>query len=1768
MKATNRTVFTRSALAVAVSLASASSFGADLPTGGTITSGAGAISQSGDTLTVQQDSSRLISNWQSFNIGSGHTVNFQQPDNQAVALNRVIGEDASAIFGNLNANGKVFLINPNGVLFGQGASVNVGSLVASTLNLSDDDFLNERYTLRGDGDNAAVINRGHIQADNGAVALLGGHVSNQGVIQANMGSVALAAGNQVTLDFAGDGLLEVTVDESTIDALVENKELIRANGGQVLMTTKATDAVLETVVNNEGVIEAQTLQNQEGRILLLGGFDGGTVKVAGTLDASAPAALNTGGGDGGFIDTSGAHVDVADGTVVNTLAANGQTGEWLIDPTDIVIDPGSAVLDNLDTTDVTLDTASAGSDPGNITVNTDINWSAGTTLTLNADNIAINGDVSGAIGKLVLNAAGDIDVTGSVNLGVLDLISGNWAQVGASLASFSVNDFRLKEDTATFLRVLAGDGTTNPYQIFDVYGLQGMESQSLLGSDFVLANDIDASGTVNWHAGAGFDPIGISGQRFTGDFNGQGYIIDGLSIQRPTESLVGLFGTTNGARLRNVGLSDVSLVGYIGVGSLVGYAADTSIENSFASNGQVIAQFQAAGGLIGSGSGGGLQNSYADVAVRAEANGTFSGVAGGLLGSGSTNISNSYASGDVSSPGSEVGGLVGQYNGAGIISDSYATGQVSGSSAVGGVVGSMLDSASLSQVFWNQEANPGLNGVGSDAAATGVAGKTLTELQTLATFTGAGWDIDAEGGTGSVWRIYDGYTTPLLRGFLTALEVLPDYDGSGTHQNNIAGVDRTEWDAADASHLFGTPGSGDQLTLAGSDTAGEFLAYSDATANLYSDQQGYDLITTRTIVDNNVTNAGDIALTNGVSWDSGTLRIDTTGTITSIGAIDGGTGSVFDLISGSWTQVGASLPSFSVNDFRVKEDTATFLRALAGNGTGADPYQIFDVYGLQGMESRSLLNSDFVLANDIDASGTVNWHAGAGFDPIGTWVSGCSGTCFAGSFDGQGHETRGLTIDRSGQSYIGLFGTTAASATVANVGLVDSSITGYQQVGGLAGSNLGSIRQSYVSGTGSVSGESYVGGLVGANSGVNGASPEIRESYATVAVTGSGSDVGGLVGYNRHTVSQSYATGAVSGGRYVGGVIGSNDSGTVSQSYATGEVSGSSYVGGLIGYKFEGTVTGNFFATTDASGNPINAGLSGIGHDYDTFGGSNIGAAPKTLAELQTLTTFTAEGWDIDSEGGTGSVWRIYEGNTTPLLRAFLTELTVEATDTTYNGTYQNALWNIVGSYDANQVLGQIAGGGQDAGSYSVDMSGLYSTQQGYDLVADSNFVINKAAATVTANSDTVTYNGTGQSVTGFTATGLVNGEDESVLSGVITSGGSGTNAGSYTHTASGTDGNYTLTFVDGALTIDKAAATVTANSDTVTYNGTSQSVTGFTATGLVNGEDESVLSGVTTSGGTGTNAGSYTHTASGSDGNYILTFVDGALTIDKANATVTANSDTVTYNGTSQSVTGFTATGLVNGEDESVLSGVTSSGGTGTNAGEYTHSASGTADNYELTFVDGELIIDPASIQVSTTDVNRVYDGTTNADGTAVLVGGTLFGTDTLSGADFAFDDANAGTVKAVTVDNVTVTDGNGGNNYVVSTVNGTGSIGKRVLTAEVTAQNKVFDGTHNVTLSGLLNGLVTGDDVSLILDGFFASSLAGDDVPVSFTALLAGLDAQNYELILPAAVNADILEFRSSEAYQSAMVSRPSEERRLSLPEEPEFVLQIDEDALRMSR
>lgn len=386
-----------------------------LPTNGQITAGNGSISQSGNTMTVTQGSDRMAATWNTFNIGSSATVNFVQPSSSSVALNRVTSGDASQIFGQLNANGQVYLINPSGILFGAGSAVNVGGLLASTLNISDANFMAGKNAFELQGASGSVVNQGNITAaDGGYVALLGAQVRNEGNIVARLGSVVLAAGEKMTLDFNGDGLINVEVSNATLNASVVNQGLLRADGGAVIMTARATDAMLSEVVNNSGVIEARSLQNRNGSILLDGG-DSGVVANSGTLNVSGVNAGESGGSarmlgqyvgvyDGSRIDASG---DTGGGTV---LVGGNYQGSGTEHQADAVYMGSNA----------SIKADALGSGNGG----TVVLWSTGSTRF--QGDISAQGSGASGRGGIVETSGHDLEVGGLVHLGAASGIGGSW----------------------------------------------------------------------------------------------------------------------------------------------------------------------------------------------------------------------------------------------------------------------------------------------------------------------------------------------------------------------------------------------------------------------------------------------------------------------------------------------------------------------------------------------------------------------------------------------------------------------------------------------------------------------------------------------------------------------------------------------------------------------------------------------------------------------------------------------------------------------------------------------------------------------------------------------------------------------------------------------------------------------------------------------------------------------------------------------------------------------------------------------------------------------------------------------------------------------------------------------------------------------------------------------------------------------------------------------------------------------------------------------
>ncbi len=285
------------AMAVAATFAAVSVESAlALPTGAQVTQGSVAVSRpAAANMTITQSSPRAIVNWQSFSIAAPETVSILQHSASSVLLNRVVGNSASEIFGRLTANGQVVLINQYGVLFGPNSQVDVGSLVASTLNVTDRNFLDGNYVFANGGRAGAVVNQGALRARNGgSIALIAPAVTNAGTIDAPGGGVALAAGDRVNLSLGGSGRIGVVIDQGALNATLDNSGRIGADGGTVVLSAQDTSNLLRNVVNMDGVIEARNVVQSDGKILITGGTSG-IVSVSGTLDASGKNAGLTGG---------------------------------------------------------------------------------------------------------------------------------------------------------------------------------------------------------------------------------------------------------------------------------------------------------------------------------------------------------------------------------------------------------------------------------------------------------------------------------------------------------------------------------------------------------------------------------------------------------------------------------------------------------------------------------------------------------------------------------------------------------------------------------------------------------------------------------------------------------------------------------------------------------------------------------------------------------------------------------------------------------------------------------------------------------------------------------------------------------------------------------------------------------------------------------------------------------------------------------------------------------------------------------------------------------------------------------------------------------------------------------------------------------------------------------------------------------------------------------------------------------------------------------
>ena len=273
------------------------------PTGGEVVGGSGSINQSDLTTTINQNSQNLAIDWQSFDVNTNERVQFIQPNSSSIALNRILGNNGSTIQGQIDANGQVILVNPNGIFFTSTATINVGGIVASSLDMTPSDFMNGTYIFNEVlGTDGAVINSGIINASlggssiGGNVALIGKQIKNEGLITANLGSVILASGKQSVLTFDNQGLIgvkvtkEVLQEELGLEEAVINSGEINAAGGRVLLTASVSQDVFSQAVNTNSLNQATSVVvNADGTFTLGGGAD---VLNTGSIDVSSESNVN------------------------------------------------------------------------------------------------------------------------------------------------------------------------------------------------------------------------------------------------------------------------------------------------------------------------------------------------------------------------------------------------------------------------------------------------------------------------------------------------------------------------------------------------------------------------------------------------------------------------------------------------------------------------------------------------------------------------------------------------------------------------------------------------------------------------------------------------------------------------------------------------------------------------------------------------------------------------------------------------------------------------------------------------------------------------------------------------------------------------------------------------------------------------------------------------------------------------------------------------------------------------------------------------------------------------------------------------------------------------------------------------------------------------------------------------------------------------------------------------------------------------------------
>ncbi|WP_176442372.1 MBG domain-containing protein [Noviherbaspirillum humi] len=1696
-----------------------------LPAGAQVSAGAASIAQSGSAMTVTQSTPKAILNWNSFDIGPSASVTFNQPSRDAVALNRVVGLSPSQIHGQLNANGQVFLVNPQGILFGPTAQVNVGGLVASTMAIADADFMSGNYRFERNGSTASVVNQGKLTAaDAGYIALLAPEVINEGVITARLGTVAMAAGEAISLDFRGDGVLGVSVDAATVKTLVENRQMVIAEGGTVYLSAKAAGALGGVMVSNSGTVKATSLANRGGVIRLEA--NGGVIDNSGTLSTAGEA-----GAAGGRIEVANrADADRPVGVLVHTGtmnadgngAAGGQialTLDKLLSAGQISVNGSSGGRIDAQLTGDLLETTSAklsanGTDQGgSITMQ-----SSGGRL-FSSGRYEAKGHVGGGIDMLgrdiALNAAA-LDASGAQQGGTIR-IGGDWQGSGDVQRAQSTYVTQATSITADATEkgnggkvVVWSDGQTSFYGTASARG--GMQ-----GGD---GGAIEVSGKAQLTFGGMGDASAAAGKAGVLLLDPKNIVIDStgsgiaaFDLLDPNPQSGGAFGASTSNRLTV--LSNGNLA--------VAKPADSFVANNAGAaylfngtSGALISTLSGsqANDQVGLGGITALSNGNYVVSSYNWANGTATNAGAATWGNGATGIT-----GFVSSTNSLVGlkannyvskgGITALSNGNYVVSSyNWTNGTLNNAGAVtwgngaSGITGLVTSSNSLVGSWKNDQV--GIGGVSALSNGNYVV-NSYNWANIGALFVGAvTWGNGTSGITGAI------SSSNSLIGSQANDQV--GYAGITVLSNDNYVVKSPYWANGTVSSAGAATWGRGTSGVAGLITGTNSLVGSSA-----NDQIGIGgvsaLANGNYVVNSYYWANGTATRAGAATWGNGASGI--TGSVDSNNSLVGSRTN--DLVSIGGTTA-LSNGNYVVTSYNWANGTnANAGAATWGNGTTGITGLISatnSLVGTTGTVGRggtvALTNGNYVVNSYTWANGASN-NAGAI-----TWGDGNAG--LAGTVS----STNSL-ISTKANDFIGYGGVTALS----NGNYVVNSYFYYWPNGS---TNAGAI--TWGNGTGGTT------GLVSSTNSLVGAKSNDYVGYGGVTALSNGSYVVNSYRWGNGTATSAGAVTWLNGTSAFSGLVSSANSLVGSQ---TNDQVGLGGITALANSNFvvsshnwaNGTATSVGAVTWTSATSPLTGAVGASNSLVGSYAGDQMGASTvRELANGNVLTgassarsgtTSNAGRISIIAPGTTNPSFGTYPAGDIYLNPAYLTKITNTGTslvlqannDITVNSAVTTSASGNGGTLtlqagrsislnasittdNGNLTLianDKLASGVVDA--YRDPGTAVLSMASGTVLDAGTGNIVLKIEDG--AGKTNKSYGGmTLRQVQGKTITATTPTGSNITLNGTV----SATASGDSVVLAAG--GNFVNNA--GASAINPGAGRYLVYSQSPLLN----TLGGLSALPLYNKTYAADPPATITSSGSRfiySLAPTLTYTADNAsrvygDANPSLTYSVSGLVGSDALGTAASGSPTLSITATPSSNVGSYAISISQGSLVSDL-------------------------GYSLAFVNGTLSVTPAPLTISTSAVTKTYDGTTSAAGNPIVTAGTLYNGTTLSGGSYAFLDKNAGTGKTVTVSAVTVNDGNGGGNYSVTYASNTGStIDPKTLTVTAAGQNKVYDGTTSASVT-LSDDRIAGDALSLsYLNASFADKHAGTGKTVSVNGLgKSGADAGNYVLAGTSAVaSADI--------------------------------------------